>query len=120
MLHFIISVENPLYNCYYHLMNELTSKQRITLSAMANGLNPVVIVGGAGVTSNLEEQVLNCLNDHELIKVKFNEFKDQKAELSKSIAEKCNAALVRVIGNVAIFYKESDDPDKRQIVLEKQ
>ena len=25
-----------------------------------------------------------------------------------------------VIGNVAIFYKESDDPDKRQIVLEKQ
>lgn len=96
---------------------ELTSKQRKQLTSLANTLNPLVIVGGAGVTETLENKVLECLNAHELIKVKFNEFKDEKVELSNQIATKCNACLVRLIGNVAIFYKESDDEEKRHIKL---
>ena len=98
-------------------MTELTSKQRKQLSSLANTLNPLVIVGGAGVTPSLEEKVAQCLNAHELIKVKFNEFKDQKKELSESLAQKTDSALVRLIGNVAIFYRPSDDEEKRHIIL---
>lgn len=45
---------------------------------------------------------------HELIKVKFNEFKDEKKELARAIEEKTDSTLVRIIGNVAIFYKEAE------------
>lgn len=96
---------------------ELTSKQRKILSSAANGLEPVVIVGQNGVTQSLADKTLECLNRHELIKVKFNEFKDEKKELAQDLANECQAALVRVIGNIAILYKESPDEERRSISL---
>lgn len=96
-------------------MIELTSKQRRKLEKMAHNLDPLVIVGGAGVTPGLEEKVKQCLNSHELIKVKFNEFQDEKFDLTNALVESTGATLVRVIGNIAILYKESDIPEKRKI-----
>ena len=49
---------------------ELTSKQRKYLEKLAHNLNPVVIVGGAGVTEGVEQMVNNTLASHELIKIK--------------------------------------------------
>ena len=40
--------------------------------------------------------------------MKFNEFKDEKKELARAIEEKTDSTLVRIIGNVAIFYKEAE------------
>lgn len=99
-------------------MIELTSKQRRKLEKMAHNLDPLVIVGGAGVTPGLEEKVAQCLNSHELIKVKFNEFQEDRFELTKGLVEKTGATLVRVIGNVAILYKVSDIPEKRKISVD--
>ncbi|WP_296827073.1 YhbY family RNA-binding protein [Treponema sp.] len=96
---------------------ELNSKQRKVLTALSNPLEPLVIVGAGGVTEGLEKKTLECLEHHELIKVKFNEFKEEKLELSQKLADSCEAALVRVIGNVAILYKQNPDPEKRVIKL---
>ena len=96
---------------------ELSSKQRKILEKAAINMEPVVIVGGNGVTPSLEKMVENWLKDHELIKIKFNEFKDEKKELTLQIIENTNATLVRILGNVAILYKESDDPEKRRFKL---
>ena len=52
---------------------ELTSKQRKLLEKAAHDLQPVVIVGGAGVTDGVTNMVATSLAAHELIKVKFNE-----------------------------------------------
>ena len=98
-------------------MIELTSKQRKSLEKLAHDLSPVVIVGQQGVTENLVKMVETSLKAHELIKVKFNEDKDDKREYSEDIAQRTESTLVRVIGNVAIFYKENEDPEKRQIRL---
>ena len=54
-------------------MIELNSKERKTLEKAAHDLQPVVIVGGAGVTEGLVKMVDSSLAVHELIKVKFNE-----------------------------------------------
>lgn len=67
-------------------------------------MSALVQVGGAGVTENQISQIVRLLNEHELIKVKFNEFKDEKKELTAQIAEKTGSTAVRLIGNVAIFY----------------
>lgn len=95
-------------------MMELTSKQRKMLEKAAHTLDPVVIVGQNGVTPSLEVKVAESLKAHELIKVRFNEFKEEKRELAEEIAQKTDATLVRIIGNVAILYKESEDSEKRR------
>ena len=95
-------------------MIELTSKQRKELEKVAHDLQPVVIVGGAGVTDGVIGMIDNSLTAHELIKVKFNEYKDEKQELTGEICEKTDATLVRIIGNVAILYRENPDKDDEE------
>ena len=77
-------------------------------------MQPVVIVGGAGVTEGVIQMVEMSLASHELIKVKFNEYKDEKFELTNDMCEQCNATLVRIIGNVAILYRQAEKPDDRK------
>lgn len=96
---------------------ELTSKQRKILEKAAHDMQPVVIVGGAGLTDGVINMVENSLAAHELIKVKFNEYKEDKIELTGEICEKCGATLVRIIGNVAILYRQAEKPDDRRYNL---
>ena len=63
---------------------------------------------------SLAEKVAHSLNAHELIKVKFNEFKDEKFDLAKELSDTCDANLIRVIGNVAILYKQAEKPEDRK------
>ena len=98
-------------------MIELTSKQRKNLEKLAHDLQPVVIVGGAGVTDGVISMVDNSLAAHELIKVKFNEYKDEKQELTQQICEKTDATLVRIIGNIAILFREAEEEEDRKIKL---
>lgn len=95
-------------------MIELTSKQRKFFEKEAHPLSPVVIVGGAGVSEGVIKMVDETLGIHELIKVRFNEFKEDKRELSEKIAEETNAVLVRLIGNIAIFYRPAEKADRRK------
>lgn len=92
---------------------EFTSKQRKILEKAAHDMQPVVIVGGAGVTDGVMDMIDKSLAEHELLKVKFNEYKDEKVELTNEICAKTNATLVRVIGNIAILYREAEKPDDR-------
>ena len=93
-------------------MIELTSKQRKEFEKAAHDLQPVVIVGGAGVTDGVTKMVDESLKAHELIKIKFNEYKDEKFELTNQLCEACDATLIRVIGNVAILFRENPDKDE--------
>lgn len=90
-------------------MIELTSKQRKEFEKAAHDLQPVVIIGGAGVTEGLTKMVNDSLAAHELIKIKFNDYKDEKVELTKKICEETDATLIRIIGNVAILFREKED-----------
>lgn len=98
-------------------MIELTSKQRKNLEKIAHDLQPVVIVGGAGVTDGVVSMVENSLAAHELIKVKFNEYKDEIRELTADLCEKTDATLVRIIGFTAILFREAEEEENRKIKL---
>ena len=93
---------------------EINAKQRKFLEKNAQGLNALVQVGGAGVTENQIAQISRLLEEHELIKVKFNEFKDEKRELSNEIAQKTDSTMVRLIGNVLILYRPAKEADDRK------
>ncbi|MES2308981.1 MAG: ribosome assembly RNA-binding protein YhbY [Verrucomicrobiota bacterium] len=85
----------------------LSGKQRRHLKSLAHHLEPVVFLGKEGITDGLIEGVQKALRDHELIKIKFVAFKDQKKELSLQIAEKTSSAHVDNLGHIAIFFKST-------------
>jgi len=87
------------------------------LRAQAHHLKPLVIIGAKGVTDGLIASVDLALNDHELIKIKFGEFKEEKKEISQEIAQATKSELVGLIGNIAILYRQHPEPEKRKIKI---
>jgi RNA-binding protein len=100
-------------------MAELAGFQKKYLRGIAHGLKPVVFIGQKGLGTEVFKATEEALEQHELIKVKFNDFKEkeQKAEINKRISQKTGAALAGAIGHTAIFYRQQKDPQKRKIVL---
>jgi RNA-binding protein len=98
---------------------ELKGYQRGYLTRKAHGLQPVVNLGKLGLTDEVVAAVDKALEDHELIKVKFVNFKDERADLARDIGTKIDATLVRVVGNIAIYYRHQTNPDKRVVHLPK-
>ncbi|MEO5331596.1 MAG: ribosome assembly RNA-binding protein YhbY [Magnetococcus sp. YQC-5] len=96
---------------------DLAGFQRKFLRARAHALQPVVWVGRDGVTPALLAEVDQALEAHELIKIKFNDHKDEKEALIALIAEQSNSVLAGVVGHVALFYRPRHDPTKRILVL---
>ena len=98
-------------------MKRLTNAQRAHLRRLAHHLKPVVQIGKQGLTSAVQASVDETLNAHELIKVKFMDFRDQKQELAEELVGASGSALVGMIGNIAILYRQQQEPQKRKIVL---
>jgi RNA-binding protein len=94
---------------------ELTNKQISKLKGMGQLLEPVVRVGHAGLSDGFIASLNQALDDHELVKVKFADFKDQKKELAPRLAELTGSRLVMRVGNVAVLYRQQADPAKRKI-----
>jgi len=98
-------------------MPPLSSAQRKELRSLAHHLVPIVLIGMKGVTETLVESVNQALEAHELIKVKFNDHKDEKRVLIDSISEATDSQVAGLIGNVAILYRPNPNPDKRKITF---
>ena len=98
-------------------MENLKGSQKKYLRSLAHHLKPLVIIGAKGVTVPLLGSVDLALKDHELIKIKFGEFKEAKKEMSAEIAKATKSELVGLIGNIAIFYRPQPNPEKRKIKM---
>jgi len=96
--------------------------QRKYLRGLAHDLKPLVFLGQKGLTEGLIASVNEALELHELIKLKFLDFKEksQKEELAGHIEQRTGSELVGIIGNIAIFYRRQEDGEKRTIVLPEQ
>ena len=85
---------------------------------MAQQLDPVVMLGKAGMTDALVSACNAALDSHELVKLRFQTFKDERRTLAEQIAEQTGATLVQLIGNIVVLYREQPDPEKRRLHLE--
>jgi RNA-binding protein len=93
----------------------LNSRQRRYLSGLAQSMDCLVTLGRAGATPELADRLGELLASHELVKLRFGDFKESRQELAKALAESSGSELVRMIGYVAIFWKANPDPDQRKI-----
>ena len=98
-------------------MTDLKGFQRKYLKGLAHDLKPVVFIGHNGVTSSVEQALNEALDTHELIKLKFIEFKkkEQKEQLADAVQERTGCVLVGMIGHIAILYRRHKEAKKRQI-----
>jgi RNA-binding protein len=83
----------------------LSNAEKRDLKARAQRLEPMLKVGHAGVSEAFLRSLDSALLQHELVKIKFTDFKDQKKELAPQIAEKSGSELVAQVGNVAVFFR---------------
>lgn len=84
----------------------LTSKQRATLRAMANNLDPIIYVGKAGLTENVIVQVDEALTARELIKGTVQQNAPVTAEeMVSEIAKATGAEAVSSAGRKFVLYR---------------
>jgi RNA-binding protein len=92
----------------------LTSRERAHLKARAHALEPVVQVGGAGITDSLVAEVDRALTAHELIKVKVGvDDRPDRLAIGDEICDRTGAAAVHRVGKVLILWRpRPQDPQR--------
>ena len=98
---------------------DLSGTQKRYLKGLAHKLKPVVRVGQNGVSAAILEAINVALDTHELIKVKFIDFKEkhQKQRLCLEIVRATHAHQIGLIGHTVILFRAHTDPNKRRIKL---
>lgn len=88
----------------------LTTKQRQYLKSLAHHLNPVVMLGGNGLTEGVLAEIDHSLTHHELIKVKIaGADRETKQLIIQAILRETKAVEVQTIGHVLVLYRPSEE-----------
>ncbi|MGR8931098.1 MAG: ribosome assembly RNA-binding protein YhbY [Gammaproteobacteria bacterium] len=85
-------------------MNPIEKKK---LKAQAHPLNPVVMIGQAGLTPAVIKEINIALDVHELIKVKIRAERDERNIFREQICEATQAELIQSIGQIAVFFRKN-------------
>jgi RNA-binding protein len=83
----------------------LSNALKRDLKARAQRLEPVLRLGHGGASEAFLKSLDEALGLHELVKIKFMEFKDEKKTLAPEIAAKSGSELIMRVGNVAVYYR---------------
>ncbi len=97
-------------------MVSLTNAQIRLFKAQAQRLKATLKVGKEGLSAQFLAALDDALKHRELVKVKFEDFKEQKKELAPQLAEKSGSHLVTRVGNVVVLYRPKPmepQPEKR-------
>ena len=96
----------------------ITTKQRSKLKAMANSLNPSVLVGKGELSENIIKEIEVALYHRELVKVAALKSCEISAKtLCAEVCEILGCEPVIAIGNRFVVYKRSDKEGIEHIEL---
>ena len=89
---------------------DLTSAQRRALRARAHGLDPVVMIGDAGLVTTVMNEIHRNLASHELIKIRvFSADHATRGRILDEICSTLHAAPVQHIGKVLVVYRPAPE-----------
>jgi RNA-binding protein len=99
---------------------QLTPAQRKEHRADAHHLDPVVMVGGDGLTDAVKKEADAALNAHGLIKVRvFSDDRAAREAMFQALADELNAAPIQHIGKLLVLWRpmpakqRSEDEDRK-------
>lgn len=88
--------------------------ERKRLKARAHRLEPVVWIGGDGLTDGVIAEIERALAAHELIKVRAAGLGREARETAMTeICERCAAQPVQHIGKVLVLFRRKPEPDRK-------
>ena len=92
---------------------ELTPAERREHRADAHHLDPVVMIGGDGLTAAVQKEVDAALNAHGLIKVRvFNDDRSAREAIYQQLCDALNAAPIQHIGKLLVLWRPQPEKTK--------
>jgi len=96
---------------------QLNPTQRREHRANAHHLEPVVLIGGDGLTAAVKKEVDAALNAHGLIKVRiFSDDRAAREQMYQTLTEELSAAPVQHIGKLLVLWR----PIPEKVASEKE
>jgi RNA-binding protein len=94
---------------------ELTPAQRKEKRAEAHHLNPVVLIGGDGLTPTVTQEVNRALESHGLIKVRvFSDERATREAILARLSDELNAAPIQHIGKLLVLWRPPVPKEKAE------
>jgi putative YhbY family RNA-binding protein len=91
-------------------MDGLSPIERKKLKARAHALDPIVHLGGKGLTEAVIAEIGRALDAHELIKVRAGSMeRDERATAFTEICTRLAAQPVQHIGKVFVVYRKKPE-----------
>lgn len=92
---------------------QLTPAQRKEKRADAHHLDPVVMIGGDGLTAAVTKEVDLALKSHGLIKVRvISDDRDNREAILATLAEELDAAPIQHIGKLLVLWRPMPEKEK--------
>ena len=96
---------------------QLTPAQRKVHRAAAHHLDPVVMVGGDGLTAAVKKEADAALNAHGLIKIRvFSDDRAARELVYQTLVDELGAAPIQHIGKLLILWRPQ--PEKEKVIDE--
>jgi putative YhbY family RNA-binding protein len=87
-------------------MPELSPVERQALKARAHHLDPVVLIGDAGLTPSVMREINVALASHELIKVRVaGDDREARQQMYQAICAELQATPVQSIGKLLVLFR---------------
>ena len=93
---------------------QLTPAERREHRAEAHHLDPVVLIGGDGLTVAVQKEIDLALNSHGLIKIRvFSDDRAHREAIYAQLADELNAAPIQHIGKLLVLWRPTAAKDKQ-------
>ena len=94
----------------------LTPAERKALKARAHALDPVVLVGDAGLTAAVMGEIDRSLTAHELIKVRvFGDDRLARLGMRERIVDELGAEPIQTIGKLLVLFRATPSPESTEL-----
>ena len=94
---------------------KLTTAQRKVHRADAHHLDPVVMVGGDGLTAAVKKEADNALNAHGLIKIRvFSDDRGARELMYQTLVDELGAAPIQHIGKLLVLWRPKPEVAKER------
>jgi putative YhbY family RNA-binding protein len=88
------------------IMLNLSVSQRLELKGRAHALKPVVIIGNAGLTPAVLDEIENSLKSHDLLKIRvMNDDREARDTMLTEICKTLKSGAVQHIGKILVIYR---------------
>jgi len=92
----------------------LTNSQKKHYRSLGHNLNPIVTIGGNGLSEAVLLELNRALDDHELIKIKLAVVdRNERGQIMDKLREKTSAIIVQEIGKVALLFRAAKKPNPK-------